>query len=90
MHNFLESQKRLSAAMDDTARLIKEIDARLGTENPPKPLSMMQCLVQVVRNNISLRLLMTIGLENASEVMDTVKNDPLLKPPQDDNVVIVP
>ena len=33
---------------------------------------------------------MTIGLENASEVMDTVKNDPLLKPPQDGNVVIVP
>ena len=90
VHNFLESQKRLSAAMDDTARLIKEIDARLGTENPPKPLSMMQCLVQVVRNNISLRLLMTIGLKNANDVMDTVQNDPLLKPPQDGNVVIVP
>ena len=90
VHNFLESQKRLSAAMDDTARLIKEIDARLGTENPPKPLSMMQCLVQVVRNNISLRLLMSIGLKNANDVMDTVQNDPLIKPPQDDNVVIVP
>ena len=60
-----------------------------STENPPKPLSMMQCLVQVVKNNISLGLLKTIGLKNAGSVMNAIQDDPLLKP-QDGNVVIVP
>ncbi len=49
----------------------------------------MQCLVQVVKNNISLGLLNTIGLKNANSVMNTVQHDPLLRQ-QDDNVVIVP
>ena len=43
-----------------------------------------------IQRNISLRLLMSIGLKNANDVMDTVQNDPLIKPPQDGNVVIVP
>ena len=60
-----------------------------GAEKPSKPLSMMQCLVQVVKNNISLKLLTTIGIGNATSVMNSVRQDPLLKP-QDGTVVIRP
>ena len=39
---------------------------------------MMQCLVQVVKNNISLNLLKTIGLGNARGVMNAIQQDPLI------------
>ena len=80
VHNFLESQKRLAATMDDTAELLAAVNSKLGIANEPKPLSMMQCLVQVVKNNISLNLLTTIGLKNAKGVMDAIRQDPLLAP----------
>ena len=79
VHNFLESQKRLAATMDETAALLDAVNGKLGIENAPKPKSMMQCLVQVVKNNISLNLLKTIGLSNAKGMMNTIKQDPLFK-----------
>ena len=93
VHNFLESQKRLSAAMDETASILGVINAKLGVDNAPKPLSMMQCLVQVVKNNISINLLKTIGLRNAGNVMNTIQQDPLLQQqgnPDANKVVINP
>ena len=79
VHNFLESQKRLAATMDDTAALLDAVNGKLGVQNAPKPKSMIQCLVQVVKNNISLNLLKTIGLSNAKGMMDTIKQDPLFR-----------
>lgn len=97
VHNFLESQKRLSATMDETADLLAAVNERLGVQNAPKPLSMMQCLVQVVKNNVtSLNLLKAIGIKNAGGVLNAIRNDPLLaQPPANggqggNNVVIVP
>ena len=40
---------------------------------------MMQCLVQVVKNNISINLLKGIGLRNAGSIMNTMRQDPLLQ-----------
>jgi hypothetical protein len=51
----------------------------LGVNDAPKPLSMMQCLVQVVKNNISINLLKGIGLRNAGSIMNTMRQDPLLQ-----------
>ena len=82
VHNFLESQKRLAATMDDTSALLTAVNGKLGNQNVQKPLSMMQCLVQVVKNNISLNLLKAIGLSNARGVMNAIQNDPLLAPAQ--------
>ena len=78
VHNFLESQKRLAATMDDTTALLTAVNGKLGNQNAPKPMSMMQCLVQVVKNNISLNLLKTIGIRNAGGVMNAIRQDPLL------------
>ena len=78
VHNFLESQKRLAATMDETTSLLNAVNGRLGIQNAPKPMSMMQCLVQVVKNNISLNLLKTIGLGNARGVMNAIQQDPLI------------
>ena len=51
----------------------------LGVNDASKPLSMMQCLVQVVKNNISINLLKGIGLRNAGSIMNTMRQDPLLQ-----------
>ena len=69
--------------MDKMASILGAINAKLGVDNAPKPLSMMQCLVQVVSNNITYNLLKTIGLRNARNVMNTIQQDPLLQ--QQDN-----
>ena len=53
--------------------------SELGVNDAPKPLSMMQCLVQVVKNNISINLLKGIGLRNAGSIMNTMRQDPLLQ-----------
>lgn len=92
VHNFLESQKRLAAAMDETTSLLGAINAKLGVNDEPKPLSMIRCLVQVVKNNISLNLLKGIGLRNAGNVMNTMRQDPLLRKgnPAGNEVIINP
>lgn len=77
VHNFLESQKRLSAAMDETAGLLAVLDARLGVQDAPRPKTMMQCLVEVVKQNVNARLLMTIGVANVGGMLATLQNDPL-------------
>ena len=89
VHNFLESQKRLAAAMDETTSLLGAINEKLGVNDEPKPLSMMQCLVQVVKNNISINLLKGIGLRNVGNVMNTIQQDPLLKNNAPANQVII-
>ena len=46
-------------------------------------------MMQEKADGISLKLLSTIGIGNAGNVMNSIRNDPLLKP-RDGNVVIVP
>jgi hypothetical protein len=79
--------------MDKMASILGAINAKLGVDNAPKPLSMMQCLVQVVKNNISYNLLKAIGLRNAGNVMNTIQQDPLLQQqgnPDANKVIINP
>ena len=90
VHNFLESQKRLAATMDQTASLLNEVNKKLGVKVEKQPKSMMDCLVCVVRNNITLNLMKTVGLGNAKGVYNSIKYDQLLNKPNGDEVIIKP
>jgi len=83
--------------MDNTLAFLRKIEERQGVPagERPKRLTMIDCLVQVVKNNMSFKLLSGIGLKNAKRMWADLQNDPLLNPaaggaPAGGEAVIIP
>lgn len=79
LHNFKESQRRLNDAMVNTEAKIRAVNEQLrlkgeAVEDEPLP-TMMKCLVDVVKHNVGMTLLKSIGLSNAKAVFASIKDD---------------
>ena len=95
VHNFLESQRRLNDAMMNTEAKLKAIDEALAakgeevkTEKRP---TMIKCLIDVVKHNVGIKLLKTIGVSGAKQALEAIKSEkePSEKPAVNDGQVVI-
>ncbi len=97
IHNFLESQRRLQAAMDESAQLMKQIaadrktlveghledlpedvrqdvEAKIEAADAYRPLSMVECLTDVVKQNL-MATLKAVGIRRGSQCWNKIESE---------------
>ena len=94
VHNFLESQRRLNDAMVNTEAKLKAVDEALAakgeevkTEKRP---TMIKCLIDVVKHNVGIKLLKTIGVSGAKQALEAIKSDMTEAAPKEAEVRFYP
>ncbi|MBR5883519.1 MAG: hypothetical protein IKY97_08665, partial [Mailhella sp.] len=85
IHNFLESQRRLQVAMDETLSTLNAIEQKrrdMGSEpHDYKPGSMMKCITDVVKQHLYAAM-KSIGAGNAKQCYNAIKGDLAAPEPQ--------
>jgi predicted unusual protein kinase regulating ubiquinone biosynthesis (AarF/ABC1/UbiB family) len=78
IHNFLESQRRLQVAMDETLSTLDAIEVKRenmgGKANDYKPGSMMKCITDVVKQNLYAAM-NSIGAGKAKDCYQKIKGE---------------
>jgi predicted unusual protein kinase regulating ubiquinone biosynthesis (AarF/ABC1/UbiB family) len=84
IHNFLESQRRLQVAMDETLSTLDAIEVKRenmgGKANDYKPGSMMKCITDVVKQHLYAAM-NSIGAGKAKQCYQAIKGE--LEAPED-------